>query len=80
MAKQLTVRGVPDETSRRLEALSRERGTSVNATVLEVLNQAVGVDERRRRLERYVTWSEAEAQQFDAALSEQRAIDEDLWR
>lgn len=79
MAKQLTVRGVPDETSRRLEALSRERGTSVNATVLDVLNHAFGVDERRRRLERYVTWSEAEAREFDAALNEQRAIDDDLW-
>src|SRR3954470_24725453 len=53
MAKQLTIRGVPDEVGRRLERLSQVRGQSVNATVLHILEAAVGVDERRRRLARY---------------------------
>jgi plasmid stability protein len=42
MAKLLTIRGVSDEVGRRLERVSRAKGQSVNATVLEILATAVG--------------------------------------
>ena len=79
MAKQLTVRGVPDEVSRRLEDLSKAKGKSVNATVVEVLEHAFDTDERRRRLARYATWSPAQRDEFESALAAQRVIDADLW-
>lgn len=37
---QYTVRGVPEETDRRLRACARRRGTSLNALLVEVLEQA----------------------------------------
>jgi plasmid stability protein len=80
MPKQLTVRGVPDEVSRRLEELSQAKGKSVNATVVEVLEHALDVDERRRRLGRYATWSPAEQRAFEDGLATQRLIDANLWR
>lgn len=80
MSKQLTIRGVPDEVSERLENLSRSRGQSVNATVLQILASSVEAAPRRSRLERLATWSEAEGAEFDAALAQQRVIDDDLWR
>jgi len=80
MATQLTIRGVSDELSRRLTKLGKNRGRSVNALALEILEQAVGIDARRQRLARYVTWSAGEADEFDAALKNQRVIDEDQWR
>jgi len=79
MAKQMTVRGVDDEVARRLERLSRARGKSVNATVVEILEDAVDVNERRRRLERYATWTAKEVEEFDKELAGQRQIDEALW-
>ena len=79
MAKQMTVRGVDDEVARRLERLSRARGKSVNATVVEILEDAVDVNERRRRLERYATWTAKEVEEFDEVLAGQRQIDEALW-
>ena len=79
MAKQLTVRGVPDEVTRRLEELSKAKGKSVNATVLEVLEHAFDLDERRRRLARYTTWSPAQRDEFEGTLATQRVIDVDLW-
>lgn len=80
MAKQLTIRGVSDELGRRLARLSRERGQSVNTLALGILEDAVGIDARRRRLARYATWSVAEAADFDRSLTDQRVIDDDLWR
>ncbi|HUP25203.1 MAG TPA: hypothetical protein VNB06_19980 [Thermoanaerobaculia bacterium] len=79
MAKQLTIRGVPDEVRRRLESLGRARGQSLNATLLEILDRAFDVDERRRRLARYATWTADDLQEFEKTLAAQRVIDVELW-
>lgn len=78
--KQITVRNVTPELARRLKELSEVRGESVNATILHILGQALGVSERRKRLERYATWEEADRHEFDEALREQRTIDDALWK
>jgi plasmid stability protein len=80
MGRQLTVRNVSEEVLGRLEAVSRARGQSVNATVNEILEQAMGVDERRRRLARFVTWTSADLDEITGALAAQRQVDDDLWR
>ena len=79
MGKQLTIRGVSDEVERRLKKLSEARGQSVNSTVLAILEGAVGVDERRGRLNRYATWTEEDFAEFESALADQRKIDDELW-
>ena len=75
MAGKLTIRGVPEEVGQRLENLSRARGQSVNAIVLELLGTAVGVDERRRSLAHYGTWSPDDLAEFSEVLALQRKID-----
>jgi plasmid stability protein len=80
MARQLTVRGVPDEVAERLEELSRERGQSVNATVNEILAGALGLEERVRRLRRYAAWDDTDLAGFEAALAHQRTVDDEIWR
>lgn len=78
--KQLTVRNVSKELAKRLDALAEARGQSVNSVVLDLLTQAVGLDERVARLKRYATWSAEDAAEFERALAAQRTIDEELWR
>ncbi len=80
MGTQLTIRGVTDETARRLKRLSQEPEQSLNATVLEILEGALGTEERRRHLQRYATWTAGDRAEFDEALRPQRAIDDELWR
>jgi len=80
MPSQLTIRGVSDELNRRLSDQAKSSGKSVNAVALGILEAAVGIDERRRRLDRYMTWSPRDRTEFDAALRVQRGIDHDLWR
>ena len=78
-AKQITVRNVTPELAERLKELSASRGESVNATVLYILRRALDVNERRKRLRRYATWSAADRKEFEQALEAQRVIDESLW-
>jgi plasmid stability protein len=79
MAKQLTIRGLPDEVATRLTKLSQERGKSVNAMIVEILKRAMDVHERRARLERYATWTDEDLVDFNEVLSAQRVIDEAIW-
>ena len=77
---QLTIRGVPDELARRLRGLARQRGESLNSTVLALLREAMGLDARRTRLARYATWTPDDLDEFERALHEQRRVDPDLWK
>jgi hypothetical protein len=79
MTKQLTVRGVPEVVADRLDQISKEKGTSVNSTVLEILQDAVGEQGRRSRLLRMATWNDQDLVEFEQALNAQRVIDEELW-
>ena len=79
MATQLTIRGVTDELNRRLTKLGKSKGQSVNTVALRILEDAVGIDARRQRLDRYMTWSSSDLKDFEAALKDQRVIDDELW-
>ncbi|NQW04161.1 MAG: hypothetical protein HQ485_09045 [Acidobacteria bacterium] len=79
MASQLTIRGVSDELSRRLTTLGKDRNQSVNTTALQILEEAVGIEARRQRLARYMTWSTEESEEFAEHLNAQRVIDEHQW-
>jgi len=78
--RQLTIRNVSPEISSALDELTQRTGKSLNTLVLELLGDALGKRGRRARLERYVTWTTAQAQAFDKALAGQRQVDESLWR
>ncbi len=78
--KQITLRHPSPELARRLKTLAEARGRSLNSTILQLLEEAVGVEARRERLARWATWSEDDAAEFDSALRAQREVDVELWR
>ena len=73
---QIILRNVDPELLQRLRAVSAERGESLNSTVLHLLKDAVGLDARRDRLRRYVTWTTDDLAEFTGALRAQRIVDE----
>jgi plasmid stability protein len=79
MATQITVRNVPKELARRLSKLAEANGQSLNATVLDLLERATGLDGRLARLEHYTTWSKEDVEEFERSLRAQRTIDRELW-
>lgn len=78
--KQITVRGVSGELGRRLAAIARARGTSVNAAVLEILESAAGIDQRLTWLRRFMTWGPEDVRVMDEAVAAQRGVDAKLWK
>ena len=79
-ARQRTIRNVDEDLSDRLRAVSAAAGESLNATLLRILRDAVGVDARRERMLRYATWTRDEARKFDAVLRDMWVVDEKTWR
>ncbi len=80
--KTLTIRNVPPQVAEALEREKRQRGESLNQTVLELLSEGLGVGTARSNgLARLAgRWSEAEFQEFETAVAPFEEIDDELWR
>lgn len=80
-AKHLTVRNVPPRLARALDAERRRRGASLNRTVLDLLDRALGTGGATNGLEALAgTWSRAELARFEKATAEFERVDEELWK
>ena len=81
-ASHLTVRNLPEDMMVALEAEKRRRGTSLNATVIDLLRVSLGVATARRNGLSHLagTWSEADHAEFLAATRGLEEIDAELWR
>lgn len=79
--KHLTVRNVPEPVAEALEREKRRRGTSLNQTVIDLLEQALGVGGvRSNGLARLSgAWSEEEYRRFVEAVEPFSAVDPELW-
>jgi hypothetical protein len=79
---QYTIRNIPAYLDRLLRKKARERGASLNDTVLELLAQATGSSGKsgRRRDLSDLAGAWEEDPEFDRALREQHRVDESLWR
>jgi len=82
--KHLTIRNVSPELAEALGEQKQSRGTSMNRTVLDLLEQALGVGNTRRRSNGLAalagTWSEEEFERFEEAIAAHEQVDEELWR
>jgi len=83
-ARHLTVRGLPEEVSRALDAERRRSRRSLNQTVVDLLRRALGVESARpvrNGLERFAGgWTEDELRDFERATKLFEQVDEELWR
>ena len=78
--RQITLRHPSVALTKRLKAVAAERGASLNATVLDLLESAVGLHPRAEYLRRYVEWSEEEGQDLDSEIKAQRVVDLSTWK
>jgi len=85
---QLTIRNFPDELERRIRALAKERGWSLNKAAVHLMKQGAGLGEDSNSrgigagLDSFIgTWDKSESDAFDKRIEEAfESVDDDVWR
>lgn len=85
--KAITLRNLPPDVARTVQQRAKQKKTSVNKAVIELLEEAVGGKGKKKSPVRYHdldhlagTWTKEEAAAFETLIAEQRTIDPELWK
>ena len=82
----MTLRGIDERIAAALKEKARKEGTSVNAFVLRVLKESLGIEKKKRGvvyndLDRLAgTWSKKDAAEFEQATAVFEKVDEEMWK
>jgi hypothetical protein len=82
----MTLRGIDERTAVALKEKARKEGTSVNALLLRVLKESLGIEKKMRGfvyddLDHLAgTWSKKDAAEFDRAVAVFEKVDEEMWK
>ena len=84
--KPITLRNLPPPLARIIQKKAHENGTSLNKTVIALLEEALGIGAKSRVTARYNDldhlagrWSKEEASAFQKTLANQRKMDTEIW-
>jgi plasmid stability protein len=79
---QYTLRNIPDYLDAALRVSAREQGKSLNEVALEALTRGAGLAGTRERQRDVgdIAGSWRADPEFDAALTAQDTVDEEMWR
>ena len=83
---QITLRGMDDEVEKTIRRMAKEKGTSLNKVVLDMIRQHAGL--KKKRLERPGEslrkmaggWSKKQAADFIESIKPCEQIDEAMWK
>ena len=79
---QITLRDVPQELDHRLRELARARNRSLNRTIIQVLMESLhlgdGKDRKRDVSDLAGTWSDEDAQEFEANMRVFEQVDDEI--
>jgi len=85
--KAITLRNLPPDVARAVQRRAKQKKTSVNKAVIDLLEESTGTRAHTPAPVRYHdldhlagTWTEKEAAVFETLLTEQRRIDSELWK
>jgi hypothetical protein len=82
----MTLRGVDETIAAVLKEKARQEETSVNAVMLRILRESLGIDKKKRSavyndLDCLAgTWSSQESDDFLRATAVFEKVDEDMWK
>lgn len=84
--KSITVRGIDKETEIALKKTSERLGKSINATIVTLIKEALGLLKKEQPIRHHEldhligTWDEKDVEAFKQATEPFEQIDEELWR
>lgn len=81
---QITLRQLPESLENQIRKLARKNKTSINKTVIDLLEKALGtgqIGRKKRDLSKLKgTWDQKEADEFDQNSQQFKLIDEEVWK
>lgn len=84
--RAISLRGVDEEIARKLKAEAAQRGTSVNALILQLIRAGIGIKAPATKRHEYHdldqlagTWTEEDAAEFARTVSDFEQVDKELW-
>ncbi len=82
----MTLRGIDDTIAAALKEKARQEETSVNAVMLRILKESLGIEKKKRTAvysdldDLAGTWSTQESDDFLRATAVFEKVDEDMWK
>ncbi|KAF0221365.1 MAG: hypothetical protein FD174_503 [Geobacteraceae bacterium] len=82
----MTLRGIDERIAAALKEKARKEGTSVNALMLRVLKESLGIEKKKRSVvyddldQLAGTWSKKDAAEFEQATAVFEKVDEEMWK
>lgn len=85
--KAITLRNLPPKIFRTVQQRAKQKKTSVNKAVIELLEESTGGKAHKKTpvlyhdLDQLIgTWTNEEAAELDKLIIAQRTVDPDLWK
>ncbi len=81
-----TIRGLDDLTIKALKEKAKREGTSVNAALVKLIEEELGLKKKRRTVEHADldhlagTWSDKDYKEFQEKIKNFETIDETMWK
>lgn len=82
----MTIRGLDDLTIKALKEKAKQEGTSVNATLVKLLREELGLKKKKRTvvyndLDHLAgTWSDNDYKEFQNRIEDFEKVDEAMWK
>jgi len=82
----MTIRGLDDLTIKALKEKAKQEGTSVNAALVKLLKEELGLKKKKRMvvyndLDHLAgTWNDKEYKEFQKIMKDFETIDETIWK
>lgn len=82
----MTIRGLDDSTLKALRERAEQEGASVNATMVKLLQETLGVRKKKRSAQHTDldhlagTWSDKDFQEFQNNVADFETIDPGMWK
>ena len=82
----MTIRGLDELTIKALKEKARKEGTSVNAALVKLLQEELGLKKKKRTIvhndldQLAGTWSDKDYKEFQKIIKDFETIDKTIWK
>ena len=83
---EMTLRGVDDRMAKALKEKAKKDGNSVNATLIKILRESLGMEKKKRNIvyddldHLAGTWTNKDYREFSKKIADFEMVDKKMWK